>query len=187
MTLKRVAVFCASRPGLAEHRSEARALGNALGRRGYGLVYGGAQTGLMGDVADAALNADCEVIGVLPEGLADRERAHEGLTRLEIVSTMHERKARMASLADGFVILPGGFGTLDECFEALTWAQLGLHPNPLAIVNTGGFYTPLLTQIRQLVDAGYVAADHEHLLQIADSAEHALDQLESATRRISAA
>jgi uncharacterized protein (TIGR00730 family) len=128
---RRVAVYCASSPGSdPAYLSEASALGGAIAAAGLGMVYGGASIGLMGATADAALAAGAEVIGVLPVFLADREITHHGLTRLEKVATMHQRKARMVALADAFLILPGGYGTLDELFEILTWSQLKMHAKP---------------------------------------------------------
>src|SRR5580693_1070032 len=141
---RRVCVFCGSSLGVKqEYRAEAVALGRLLGEAGLGLVYGGAQVGLMGMLADAALAQGGEVIGVIPRALAGVEVAHQGLSRLVLVETMHERKALMAQEADAFVALPGGFGTLDEFFEILTWAQLGIHEKPCLMVNTTGYYDQL--------------------------------------------
>ena len=131
-----------------DYRAEAVALGRLLGEAGLGLVYGGAQVGLMGALADAALANGSEVIGVIPRVLAGVEVAHQGLSQLVLVETMHERKAMMAQEADAFVALPGGFGTLDEFFEILTWAQLGIHAKPCLLVNTGGYFNHLLSFLR---------------------------------------
>src|SRR4051812_49148308 len=144
----RVCVFCGSNPGARpEYAAAARAVGRALAERGRGLVYGGGNVGLMGVCADAALAAGGEVIGVIPDALQTAEVAHGGLTRLHVVRTMHERKALMADLSDAFAALPGGFGTLDELFEILTWAQLGIHAKPVAILNVAGFFDPLLAML----------------------------------------
>ena len=144
--------------GLA-YAAEAVALGTLLGKRDLGLVYGGAQVGLMGKVADAALAQGGEVIGVIPRGLDEAEVAHPRLSRLVIVETMHERKALMAQEADAFVALPGGFGTLDEFFEILTWAQLGIHGKPCVLVNTDGYYDHLLTFLEGTVAQGFLSAE----------------------------
>ena len=142
---------------------QARALGTALAHSNLGLVYGGASVGLMGALADAALDEDGEVIGVLPQSLMLKEIAHAGLTDLHVVGSMHERKAMMAELADGFIALPGGFGTLDELFEILTWAQLGLHHKPIVLVNWGNYYTPLLKFIEHAAKEGFVSAENQRL------------------------
>ena len=142
----RIAVYCGSAGGNdPAFLAEATALGNAIAAAGYGLVYGGASVGLMGAVANAALSAGAEVIGVLPEILSGKEIAHPALTALELVPTMHDRKARMVELADAFLILPGGYGTLDELMEIVTWAQLGLHNKPCILINTAGYWNGLLS------------------------------------------
>src|ERR1700678_2484591 len=142
---RRVAVYCGSANGNdPAYLAEARALGAAIAAAGLGLVYGGAGVGLMGAVADAALAGGAEVIGVLPDVLAGKEIAHPGLTRLELVSTMHERKARMAALADAFLILPGGYGTLEELMGVVTWAQLRIHNKPVVLINIVGYWDGLL-------------------------------------------
>ena len=137
----RIAVFLGSSTGPDSHRAATTAVGEAIARAGHGIVYGGAHVGLMGLLADAALAAGGEVLGVLPQNLVEREVGHTGLTRLELVGTMHERKARMADLADAFVALPGGTGTLDELIEIMTWAQLGLHTKPVALYDVDDFWT----------------------------------------------
>lgn len=158
--MRRVCVFSGSRPGARpDYASIARALGGAIARRGLGLVYGGASVGVMREIADAALGAGGEVIGVIPRALVDREVAHHGLTELRVVDTMHVRKATMAELADGFVALPGGFGTLDELFEILTWAQLGMHRKPVGLMNVCGFWDPLLALVDHTVKEGFVPED----------------------------
>ncbi len=139
-----------------EYRTEAETLGRLLGEAGLGLVYGGAQVGLMGALADAALAHGSEVIGVIPQALAGVEVAHQNLTRLVLVETMHERKALMAQEADAFVALPGGFGTFDELFEILTWAQLGIHTKPCLLVNTTGYYDQLLSFLGIAIDQGFL-------------------------------
>jgi uncharacterized protein (TIGR00730 family) len=145
-----------SSPGLAAHREVAVALGRAIAEAGHGVVYGGAHVGLMGVLADAALAAGGEVVGVLPENLVTREVGHAGLTRLELVGTMHDRKARMVELADAFVALPGGVGTLDEVVEALSWSFLGLHTDPVAVYEVDGFWQPFLELLDGMVERGYV-------------------------------
>jgi uncharacterized protein (TIGR00730 family) len=150
-------VFCGSSPGTSPTIAAAtRALGTALAERGIGLVYGGASVGLMGVVADAALAAGGAVHGVITESLADHEIAHVGLSGLDVVRTMHERKARMAELSDGFIMLPGGFGTLEEFMEAITWLHLGIHDKPCAILNTDGFFDGLLQFVEHAVDQGFI-------------------------------
>jgi uncharacterized protein (TIGR00730 family) len=152
----RVAVFTGSQAGPPSHRAAAAAFAEGLARAGVGIVYGGGHVGLMGVVADAALAAGGEVVGVIPQHLVDDELAHPGLPRLEVVPSMHERKARMAELADAFVALPGAAGTLEELFEAWTWGMLGLHAKPTALLDVDGFWAPLLAQLRRMVDDGYL-------------------------------
>jgi hypothetical protein len=154
--------------------AEARALGAALAAAGLGVVYGGASVGLMGAVADAALAGGAEVIGVLPDVLAGKEIAHTGLTRLELLSTMHQRKARMAELADAFLILPGGYGTLEELLEVVTWAQLRLHAKPVILINTAGYWDGLLQFLDTAVAAGFLKPKNRALLRVALSAEEAV-------------
>jgi len=174
---RRVAVYCGSADGSnPAFRAEATALGKAIAAAGLGLVYGGANIGLMGAVADAALAGGGEVIGVLPEVLAGKEIAHEGLTALELVPTMHERKARMAELADAFLVLPGGYGTLDELMEAVTWAQLGLHSKPCILINTAGYWDGLLAFLDTAVAAGFLKPENRNSLWVAGGAEEALRQ-----------
>ncbi len=150
------------------------ALGAAIARAGIGLVYGGACRGLMGVIADAVLAAGGEVIGVLPDVLKGRELAHKGLTSLELVSTMHERKARIHELSDAIVTLPGGYGTLDELFEAITWAQIGLHAKPCILVNTANYFEGLLAFLDTAVAAGFIEARNRDLVRVAANAAHAL-------------
>jgi uncharacterized protein (TIGR00730 family) len=178
----RFAVFVASSPGTPTHRRLAEDLGARLALAGHGVVYGGAHVGLMGVVADAALAAGGDVVGVIPRSLVDREIAHQGLTRLEVVETMHERKARMAQLADAFVALPGGAGTLDELFEVLTWGQLGLHDKPTAILDVDGFYSPLLAQLDAMQAAGYVRSERRDALGVAHDVPELLAWVDSHRR-----
>jgi uncharacterized protein (TIGR00730 family) len=152
----RVAIFTGSSLGPGAHVEAATTFAAELVAAGTSIVYGGGRVGLMGVVADAAMAAGGEVIGVIPGFLVDREVAHQGLSRLEVVATMHERKARMAELADAFVALPGGAGTLDELFEAWTWGQLGLHSKAVALFDADGFYRPLLDQLDAMAVAGYL-------------------------------
>jgi uncharacterized protein (TIGR00730 family) len=170
-----VAVYCGSADGTnPAYLAEAKALGAAIAASGLGLVYGGACVGLMGAVADAALAGGAEVIGILPAVLAGREIAHAGLTVLELVPTMHERKARMAELADAFLVLPGGYGTLDELMEAVTWAQLGLHAKPCILINTAGYWDGLLAFLDSTVAAGFLKQKNRELLRVAGSAQEAV-------------
>jgi uncharacterized protein (TIGR00730 family) len=172
---RRVAVYCGSAAGTnTAFRVEATALGKAIAAAGLGLVYGGANVGLMGAVADAALAAGAEVIGVLPAVLAGKEIAHVGLTVLEMVPTMHERKARMAELADAFLVLPGGYGTLDELMEAVTWAQLGMHSKPCILINTAGYWNGLLAFLDSAVSAGFLKEENKQLLLVASSSAEAV-------------
>jgi uncharacterized protein (TIGR00730 family) len=178
MNVKRVAVYCASSRGAdPAFLDEARQLGRAIANAGLGLVYGGASVGLMGAVADAALAGGAEVIGVLPEILSGSEIAHHGLTRLETVGTMHERKARMVKLADAFLMLPGGYGTLDEMMEIVTWKQLRLHSKPCILINTAGYWDALLAFLDRAVDAGFLKPENRHLLELAPDAAAAIDHL----------
>jgi hypothetical protein len=174
-TPRRVAVYCGSADGNdPAYLAEARALGAAIASAGLGLVYGGANAGLMGAVADAALGGGAEVIGVLPVVLAGKEIAHAGLTRLEFVSTMHERKARMAELADAFLILPGGYGTLEELLEVVTWAQLRLHSKPCILINTVGYWDGLLAFLDKAVEAGFLKKKNRELLRVAANSDEAV-------------
>lgn len=176
---RRVTVFCGSAVGASPRFAEAaRALGRALVRRGFGLVTGGGRVGLMGVVADAVLEAGGEAIGVIPRLLATREIAHDGMTRLHVVENMHERKALMATLGGAFVALPGGMGTLEELFEALTWAQLGIHHNPVGILDTDGFWSPLEGLLDHQVEGGFLRPQHRALLLRATDPDALLDLLE---------
>jgi uncharacterized protein (TIGR00730 family) len=180
MELRRICVFCGSSTGTRpEYLEAARHLGETLASRGLGLVYGGAHVGLMGRVADACRSAGGHVTGVIPERLVDAEVAHVGLDDLRIVGSMHERKALMAELADGFVALPGGFGTLEEFCEVLTWSQLGLHPvpKPCALLDVAGFYEPLVALFDRGVDEGFVRPAHRGLVLVDDDVDLLLDRL----------
>jgi uncharacterized protein (TIGR00730 family) len=180
----RVAVYCASAMGHnPAFRAEAAALGKAIAAAGLGLIYGGANCGLMGTVADAALAEGAEVIGVLPAVLSDREIAHAGLTRLEPVSSMHERKARMVELADAFLILPGGYGTLDELMEVITWAQLEIHAKPCILINTLGYWDGLLAFLDTTVREGFLKPQNRGLMRVAGSAEEAVGMVVKAVIR----
>lgn len=173
-------VFTGSNEGnLPVYLEAAQALGKALARRGHGLVYGGARVGLMKAVADAVLAGGGQVTGVLPHFMAARELAHPALTTLIHVDTMHERKARMAELSDGFIALPGGYGTLDELFEILTWAQLGLHEKPVGLLNPAGFFDGLLTYLDHVANSGFVRPSHRGLLRVHTEPEALLDELET--------
>jgi uncharacterized protein (TIGR00730 family) len=175
--VSRLCVFCGSseggRPGYAD---AARRLGAELVARGIGLVYGGGAVGLMGVIADAVLALGGEAIGIIPEPLVARELAHRGLTELRIVGSMHERKATMAALADGFIALPGGFGTLEETFEILTWAQLGIHAKPVGVLNVEGYWDGLRQLVGQAVAEGFVRPEYAELLMFAETPAALLDR-----------
>jgi len=172
---RRVAVFCGSAFGNdPAFRAEATALGAGIAKAGLGLVYGGARRGLMGAAADAALAAGGEVIGVLPEALSGREIAHHGLTSLELVATMHERKARIHELSDAILALPGGYGTLDELLEAITWAQIGLHAKPCIVINTLNYWNGFLAFLDTAVASGFIEAKNRALVRVAANAAEAI-------------
>jgi uncharacterized protein (TIGR00730 family) len=155
--IRRLAVFCGSKLGVKPvYAQAATALGTAMASKGLGLVYGGAANGLMGAIADAVLAGGQSAIGVIPRGLARHEFAHPRLTESHLVDTMHQRKAMMSDLSDGFIAMPGGFGTIDELFEALTWAQVGLHSKPIGLLNVDGFYDALLAWVQHGLDEGFV-------------------------------
>jgi len=164
-TWKAICVFCGSSLGIRpSYRLAASELGQLLAAAGLTLVYGGGNVGLMGIVADSALAAGGEVIGVIPQALVAKEVSHSGLTKLHIVNSMHERKALMVSLSDGFVALPGGFGTADELCEILTWAQLGIHQKPVGLLNVDAFFDPLLEWMNHATREGFIRPEHRHLL-----------------------
>lgn len=176
-TIRRICVFCGASAGHdPSYLAAAHAVGEGLATRGIGLVYGGGRVGLMGAVAEAALAAGGEVIGVIPQGLVDRELAHPGLTELRIVATLHERKAIMADLADAFIALPGGLGTLEELAEVVSWAQLELHAKPIGLLDVGEYWRPLLAWLDHAVVEGFVAPDHRRLVARDDSLEGLLER-----------
>jgi uncharacterized protein (TIGR00730 family) len=175
----KICVFCASSPGADPHYAEAaRDLGVLFARRSIGLVYGGGNVGLMGIIADAVLAAGGEVIGVIPEALVAREVAHRGVD-LRVVASMHERKQLMHALSDGFITLPGGFGTLDELFETLTWGQLGMHRKPIGLLDVGGYFRPLLTFLDGAVQNALLRLEHRTLLIDDMDANQLLDRMAS--------
>lgn len=176
--MRRICVFAGSSTGNDPAWADAaRALGRAMAARGIGLVYGGGGIGLMGVVADAALAGGVPVVGIIPRALATKEIAHHGVTELRVVPSMHERKAEMATLADGFIALPGGLGTFEELFEVLTWAQLGLHAKPIGLLDAAGYYAPLAALIAHAVGAGFVRPEHASLLVRAATADALLDAM----------
>jgi len=176
--LSAVAVYCGSNSGNDPAYAEAAAsLGRTLAKRGIRLVYGGGQVGLMGVVADAALGGGGAVLGVITRALVAKEVSHRGLTGLRIVETMHERKAAMADAADAFVMLPGGFGTLDEFFEVLTWTQLGIHAKPCGVLDAAGFFAPLRALVDGAVAAGFVHQAHRDMIVADDEPGQLLDRL----------
>ncbi len=176
--LRRLCVFCGSSRGdNPAYLAAAQDVGRTLAQRGVGLVYGGGNIGLMGALADAALAAGGHVIGVIPESLLAKEVGHRGLPDLRVVKTMHERKALMAELSDGFIALPGGFGTFEEFFEVLTWSQLGLHAKPCGVLNVAGFFTPLLQLIDHAVAEGFIRPAHRELVLVDDSLERLLERM----------
>lgn len=178
--MKRVTVFCGSSIGTDDiYKSKATLLGQLLAKHNLELVYGGAHVGLMGAVADAVLNNGGKAIGVLPIFLKTKEIAHEHLTQLILVETMHERKTKMNDLCDGVIALPGGFGTLEEFFEMLTWAQLGLHKKPIAILNIDGFYDPLISLLQTMVDKGFLKEVNQQMLLISNNVDELLDKMEN--------
>jgi uncharacterized protein (TIGR00730 family) len=177
--VKRVCVFCGSSPGARSAYAEAAtAFGSALAARRTGLVYGGGNVGLMDDVANAVLDAGGHVIGVIPEALVAREVAHLGISELRVVGSMHERKAVMADLAVAVVALPGGFGTIEELFEVLTWTQLGLHEKPCGLLDVAGYYRPLIAFLDHALAERFVTPEHRSMLLVADDANELLDRLD---------
>lgn len=179
--MKRVCVFCGSNKGIrAAYTAAAKLLGEELVRRDIGLVYGGGNVGLMGVIADAVLEAGGEAIGVIPQALVAREVAHQNLTQMHIVNSMHERKALMAELSDAFIALPGGMGTFDEFCEILTWAQLGIHHKPCGILNIENYFSPLLTTFDHAVTEGFLRAEHRALILEAAAPEKLLSLLSQA-------
>ncbi len=176
--MRRVCVFCGSKPGTRPAYAEAAVrLGRALVSRGLGLVFGGASPGLMGLLADTVLAAHGEVVGVIPHAMVSREIAHRGVSDLRIVSSMHERKALMVALADAFIALPGGYGTLDEFFEVAAWAQLRLHEKPCGLLNVEGFFDPLLSYLDRAVAEGFLKPAHRSLILDDSDPERLLDRI----------
>jgi uncharacterized protein (TIGR00730 family) len=176
--VRRVCVFCGASSGrLRAYGESARAFGQTAAARGVGIVYGGGRVGLMGALADGALAAGGEVVGVIPQALVERELAHERLTTLHVVESLHERKALMAELADGFVALPGGFGTFDELMEQLTWSQLGLHSKPVGLLDVEGYWRPLVALARHATEEGFVREADLGSIAVAGEAGALLDQL----------
>jgi uncharacterized protein (TIGR00730 family) len=179
--MNRLAVYCGSSPGADPAFAEAaRALGVEMARRRIGLVYGGGRLGLMGIVADAVLDSGGEAYGVIPQALIDLEVAHTGLTELHVVTTMHERKAKMTDLCDAFVALPGGIGTLDELFEAWTWNALGYHAKPVALLNIGGFWDNLVELMDHVMTSGFMSPARRAQLLVAGTVDEAIDTLDAA-------
>ncbi len=177
---KRICVFAGSSPGRQPQYVEAaQQLGEELCARGYDLVYGGGRVGLMGAVADSVLGNGGQVIGVIPEGLAEKEVAHRGLTDLRVVTSMHERKALMAELSTAFIALPGGLGTLEELFEVLTWVQLGIHTKPCGLVNVGGYFNGLLEFISHAVAERVLKSDHRSMILVDSDIKALLDAVEA--------
>lgn len=177
--MRRVCVFSGSNEGARpDYGHAARALGAEIHHRGLGLVYGGSNRGLMAVVANAVLEAGGDAIGVIPRALKDKEVAHESLTDLHVVESMHERKAKMAELSNAFVAIPGGLGTLEELFEIMTWGQLGFHSKPFGILNVSGFYDPLIRFLDHLVDESFVQDEHRRMLAVSDSPVELLTALE---------
>lgn len=168
-------VFCGARFGKnSVYEREARALGEALGQARITLVYGGGHVGLMGAIADSALNVGGDVIGVIPQGLVDRELAFDRVTRLHVTASMHERKAMMADLSEAFIALPGGYGTLDELCEILTWAQLGIHHKPIILLNTAGYYNGFLKFIESAMNEEFIPLENKGLLRVASNVSEVL-------------
>jgi uncharacterized protein (TIGR00730 family) len=177
--LSSVCVFCGSNGGAdPAYLAAAEAVGGGLAQRGIRIVYGGGRVGLMGALADAASAAGGEVVGVMPQALVDREIGHSGIDDLRIVDTMHQRKALMVELADAFIALPGGIGTLEELFEVYTWAQLGIHAKPLALLDVAGYYEPLAAFLDHAVAQRFLRAETRTMLSVADSLEGVLDAFE---------
>jgi uncharacterized protein (TIGR00730 family) len=171
-------VFCGSRPGFGpQYVADATALGTAFAERGIELVYGGGHVGLMGAVADAVMAGGGRVIGIIPRSLQERENANPAITKLHIVETMHERKAMMAAFSDGFIALPGGFGTFEEFCEAVTWVQLGIQQKPCILANLGGYYDPLVALFDRGVATGFISEDNRRIVRVVSSLEELLSAL----------
>lgn len=178
--MKSITVFCGSSFGSDEiYKEQAILLGQTLAKQNIQLVYGGANVGLMGVVADGVLQEGGKVIGVLPHFLQSKEIAHQDLTELILVETMHERKTKMNDLCDGVIVLPGGYGTLEEFFEMITWAQLGLHKKPIAILNINGFYDDLIKLVQNMVDKGFLKQINQEMLLVSDSIDELLEKMKN--------
>lgn len=178
--MKRIAVFCGSSFGSKKvYEEQAYLLGKTLAEQGIGLVYGGANIGLMGAVADGAIKNGGEVVGIIPHFLQDKEIAHDGLSELILVETMHDRKTKMNELSNGVITLPGGFGTMEEFFEMLTWAQLGLHQKPIGILNVDGFYNHLLQMVQSMVDQGFLKEVNQKMLLVSNTIDDLLSQMKA--------
>ncbi len=176
--MKRLAIYCGSAtPADTTYIDAARLVGRTLAQRGIGVVYGGGRLGLMGAIADSALAAGGEVIGVIPQALVDAEVAHRGLTELHVVTGMHQRKQLFTDLSDGFVTIPGGTGTMDELWEALSWAQLGYHADPVGLLNTAGYYDHLIAFWDKMGAVGFLRPQHRDLLIVADTLDVLLDRM----------
>ena len=176
--MKRITVFCGSSFGTEDiYKSHATLLGQTLAKQNIELVYGGAKVGLMGAIADGVLSEGGKVIGILPNFLKSKEIAHEHLTELILVDSMHERKTKMNELCDGVIAMPGGFGTLEEFFEMLTWAQLGLHKKPIAILNIDGFYDSLIIFMQTMVDKGFLKEVNQQMLLVSDNIDELLNKM----------
>ena len=176
--MKRLAVYCGSAsPSDPVYIESARQVGRTLAERGIGVVYGGGRLGLMGAVADSALEAGGEVIGIIPQALVNAEVAHRGLSELHVVETMHQRKQAFTDLSDGFINLPGGTGTMDELWEALSWAQIGYHAKPVGLLNVAGYYDGLVAFYHKMADVGFLRPQHRDLLIIADTLDALLDRM----------
>ncbi len=176
--LNRIAIYCGSAsPADSQYIEAARSVGAALARRGIGVVYGGGRLGLMGAVADAALAHGGEVIGIIPEALVNAEVAHKGCTQLHVVPGMHERKRLFTDLSDGFITLPGGVGTMDELWEAISWSQLGYHSKPVGLLNVGGFYDHLVAFNRHMADVGFVRPVHAGILIVREELDALIDAM----------
>lgn len=186
--MRNICVFCGSQSGTdLRYRQAAIELGGLLAQRGHGLVYGGGHVGLMGIIANTVLEAGASVTGVIPRPMTERELAHETVTKLYVVSSMHERKALMASLSDAFIALPGGYGTLEELFEVIAWAQLGIHRKPIGLLNVAGYFDALLSLVEHMIGEGFIKTKHRGLFVTAEQPQALLDALQRhqmpATRR----
>lgn len=178
LIMKSITVFCGSSFGTDKiYEDQAFLLGQTLAKQGLQLIYGGSETGLMGTIANGALSENGKVTGVLPQFLQSKEIAHKNLTELIVVETMHERKTKMNELCDGVIVLPGGYGTLEEFFEMITWAQLGLHKKPIAILNIDGFYDDLIKLVQNMADKGFLKPVNQEMLLVSDTIDVLLDKM----------